>query len=227
MKAAVLLAPLLALSIPTLAAAQTDATPLKPGNGVLMPRVISEVKPMYTAEAMRARVQGRVMLEAVVGTDGTVASVVVKQPLHPQLDEQAVSALKKWRFAPGTKDGVAVPVQVEVELSFTLHQRGPALGSPEVFFVGGAGMTAPKPLSQIQPEYTADAREKGVQGSVLIDAVILADGTVGDTKVTRSLDPGLDAQALFALNSWRFQPGRKDGAPVPVQVTLEIVFALK
>lgn len=92
-----------------------------PGGGVTLPTVVRETKPSYTASAMRAGVQGRVKLECVVLADGTVGDVRVLERLHPGLDAEAMRALRKWRFKPGTKGGVAVPVRVEVEMTFTLR----------------------------------------------------------------------------------------------------------
>jgi TonB family protein len=66
-----------------------------------------------------------------------------------------------------------------------------------------------------------------VEGTVEVDAVILADGTVGDVSVKRSLDPDLDEEAVKATKQWRFRPGTKDGAPVAVQVFIELTFTLK
>ena len=90
------------------------------GSGVTTPRLIEETKPSYTAEALRARVQGSIKLEAIVQTDGTVGEVRVVHSLDKKygLDEEAVRALKQWRFAPGKKDDIAVPVIVEVEMTF-------------------------------------------------------------------------------------------------------------
>ena len=67
----------------------------------------------------------------------------------------------------------------------------------------------------------------GIQGTVTLDCVVRTDGTVGETRVTRGLDPGLDAQAIAALKQWQFKPGERDGKPVPVQVFVEIDFTLK
>jgi TonB family protein len=95
----------------------------RPGNGVAMPSVISEVKPSYTADAMRQKIQGVVMVEAVVMPDGGVGQVTVVRSLDPTfgLDQEAVKAVRRWRFRPGTKQGQAVPVLVEIELTFTLR----------------------------------------------------------------------------------------------------------
>ncbi len=95
----------------------------RPGNGVLMPVIITEVKPSYTADAMRAKIQGVVMVEAVVLPDGGVGQVQVVRSLDPTfgLDQEAIKAVKRWRFRPGTRLGQPVPVLVEIELTFTLR----------------------------------------------------------------------------------------------------------
>lgn len=95
----------------------------RPGNGVAMPTVISEVKPSYTADAMRQKIQGVVMVEAVVMPDGGVGQVNVVRSLDPTfgLDQEAIKAVRRWRFHPGTRLGQAVPVLVEIELTFTLR----------------------------------------------------------------------------------------------------------
>jgi protein TonB len=95
----------------------------RPGNGVELPRILREVKPQYTADAMRAKVQGVVELEAVVLPDGSVGDVRVTHSLDPVfgLDEEAIKAVKQWRFAPGTRLGQPVAVLVGIELTFTLR----------------------------------------------------------------------------------------------------------
>lgn len=94
-----------------------------PGNGVTMPTVLSEVKPSYTAEAMRAKVQGAVMVEAIVREDGSVGQVRIVRSLDRTfgLDEEALRAVKNWRFRPGKHQGRNVAVIVEIELTFTLR----------------------------------------------------------------------------------------------------------
>ncbi len=95
----------------------------RPGNGVMLPRVLREIKPQYTADAMRAKVQGTVLLECVVNADGTVGSVEVAKSLDRTfgLDQEAIKAAKQWRFAPGTRFGEPVAVLVTIELTFTLR----------------------------------------------------------------------------------------------------------
>jgi TonB family protein len=95
----------------------------RPGNGVTVPRLLHEERPQYTSDAMRAKVQGSVILECVVRQDGSVGDVQVVRSLDPTfgLDQQAVAAAKKWRFAPGTRLGEPVPVLITIELTFTLR----------------------------------------------------------------------------------------------------------
>lgn len=93
------------------------------GNGVVSPRLIKEIKPGYTPEAMHARIQGLVTLQALVLPDGSVGAAHVVRSLDSSfgLDEEALKTVKLWRFIPGTLAGQAVPVLVEIELTFTLR----------------------------------------------------------------------------------------------------------
>jgi TonB family protein len=90
-----------------------------------------------------------------------------------------------------------------------------------------AKTTMPVLLKEVKPEYTKPAMDRKVEGAVWLEVVVKADGTVDDNvRVTRSLDPDLDQQAVKAAKQWTFKPGTKDGAPVPVSVSLELTFSL-
>jgi TonB family protein len=226
-------------------AGQAQKSPIyEPGNGVSAPIVAREVKPQYTADAMRAGVQGTVTLECVVQPDGAVGEVRVKKGLESGLDQEAIKAVKQWRFKPGLKDGKPVAVRVSLEMSFTLRDKpsqtlfpipppatGDAGGKGEKeaapVYKPGAGVSAPIAVKQVKPQYTAEARAARVAGIVVLECVVEATGSVGDVRVTRSLDAGLDQEAIKAVKQWRFEPGTKDGKPVPVQVTLEMTFTLR
>jgi TonB family protein len=90
------------------------------GDNVHAPVLVKEVKPTYTPEAKAAGLQGKVRMDCVVLPDGTVGDVKITQPLDAQLDKEAVVAVRKWTFKPGTLFDRPVPVQVMVEMSFTL-----------------------------------------------------------------------------------------------------------
>ena len=95
----------------------------RPGNGVESPRLLRNVRPNYTAEAMRAKVQGIVRLEGIVLPDGTVGDVKVIRSLDSVfgLDQEAIKAAKQFRFVPGTRFGQPVAVLVQFEIEFTLR----------------------------------------------------------------------------------------------------------
>jgi TonB family protein len=172
-----------------------------------------------------------VTLECVVRADGTPSDIRVIKPLHPELDEAASQALARWVFVAGTKDGVAVPVRVEVEMAFALRddpppaRKGPALDSPEVF-KPGKDVTTPVLIRDVKPSYSPAAIRARVQGSVYLECVVLPDGTVGDVRLKERLHPDLDEEAVRSLGRWTFKPGMKDGVAVPVQVDVEMSFTL-
>jgi TonB family protein len=83
----------------------------------------------------------------------------------------------------------------------------------------------PEVIDSPAPIYPQAAREKGIQGVVLVEAHVLAGGTVGETKVVRSI-PGLDEAAMTAVRGWRFRPARHDGKPAPAWVAVPVRFTL-
>lgn len=91
------------------------------------------------------------------------------------------------------------------------------------------GVSAPKVAFEAKPTYTAAAKQAGIQGSMMIEAVIGVDGRPRDVVVTRSLDSehGLDARGVDAVKAWRFEPGTLGGKNVPVRVEIELIFALR
>jgi protein TonB len=95
----------------------------RPGSGVTMPVVLKEVKPQYTSDAMRARLQGSVLLQCVIGPDGTVGQVRVLRSLDDMfgLDLEAIKAARQWRFRPSTRLGEPVSTVVTIQLDFALR----------------------------------------------------------------------------------------------------------
>lgn len=96
------------------------AEPLRVGAGVSAPRKLSGGAPQYTEMARRARIQGVVILEVLVGRDGQVGEAKVLKGLPMGLDDEAVKAVREWTFEPATKDGEAVAVLTSVTVEFAL-----------------------------------------------------------------------------------------------------------
>ena len=91
----------------------------------------------------------------------------------------------------------------------------------------GGGVLAPVLVVEVRPTYTLDALRNRVQGTVMLEAVVRRDGLAHAIRVVRSLDPGLDAQAVEALRQWRFRPGRLGDSPVDVLVSVVIDFRIR
>jgi protein TonB len=92
----------------------------------------------------------------------------------------------------------------------------------------GNGCASPQPVVQAKPNYTSDAMRAKIQGDVSLDVIVRRDGTVGDVRITQSLDRvhGLDAEALKAAKAWTFHPATCKGDPVDMIVSLILEFRL-
>jgi TonB family protein len=113
--------------------------------------------------------------------------------------------------------------------------RGPGVGPGEGGHRGGGprqvgnGVGSPVPLVQVKPQYTSEAMRARVQGSVTLEVIVKADGTVGDVRVVKSLDRalGLDAAAVRAAKQWTFRPATFEGKPVDVLVLIVLDFRIQ
>jgi TonB family protein len=111
--------------------------------------------------------------------------------------------------------------------------RGPGIGPGSGGGTGGGvyrignGVSAPRLLAQTLPRYTTEALERRIQGTVSLDVVVARDGTPMNIRVARSLDAGLDQEAIVALRQWRFSPGTLGGRPVDVEVVVAMDFWIR
>ena len=90
----------------------------------------------------------------------------------------------------------------------------------------GGGVTAPLLITKVQPQYSEEARQTRVEGTVVLSVVVGADGVAHELTVLRSLRPDLDQKAIEAVSQWKFRPGQKDGQPVNVKATIEVNFRI-
>jgi TonB family protein len=120
----------------------------------------------------------------------------------------ATGALAVWSF----------PLQSPQQSTAQTSSAGPA-AAPQ-------GFTPPRLVSSVQPEYSERARNAGVQGSVVLNVHVAADGHVDDVELRDKLDPDLDQNAVAAVRKWKFGPARRDGEPVAVETTTQIQYTL-
>jgi TonB family protein len=104
---------------------------------------------------------------------------------------------------------------------------GPGVG--EIYAAGTGGVSNPALVHEVKPNYTVDAMRGKVQGIVIMEVTVLANGTVdpGSIRITRSLEPGLDREATMAVRQWRFRPSQLLGRPVASRVIVELGFTLR
>jgi protein TonB len=95
--------------------------PIRISDGIRAPRKLVDVPPMYPAVARQARVEGIVILEAIIDERGNVDRVRVLRSV-PLLDEAAMRAVRSWRYTPTLLNGVPVPVLMTVSVHFTLRE---------------------------------------------------------------------------------------------------------
>lgn len=84
----------------------------------------------------------------------------------------------------------------------------------------------PEAVERVKPEYPAAARSTGVSGTVMVQALVLADGTVGDTRIIKSIPP-LDEAATSAVRKWKFKPALNKDVPTAVWVGVPVTFTLE
>ena len=89
------------------------------------------------------------------------------------------------------------------------------------------GMIKPQVVHQVQPRYTEAARRAGVQGTVIVEAIIDEKGNVDNVRVLRGLPMGLDKAAIEAIQQWRFTPATMSSKPVRVYFTLTVNFTIQ
>ena len=94
----------------------------RPGGAVSGPRLVKEVKPKYTSEALQNGIQGTVVLEVIVAGNGCASDIRIVRSLdRGGLDEEAVAAVAQWRFEPGRLAGAPVDVLVTIMVDFAIR----------------------------------------------------------------------------------------------------------
>ena len=91
----------------------------------------------------------------------------------------------------------------------------------------GSGITPPSLIREVKPVYTEEGRHRSVEGDVVMEVVVRADGSIGTVRVLQGLGSGLDQRAIDAVRQWRFSPARRYGTPVDVLVEIAVEFRLR
>jgi TonB family protein len=181
--------------------------------------------PLYSDEARHRGIEGSVTVEVRVGTDGTVKRLHVVKGLGYGLDQNAMLAVRDWRFVPARRNGVPLEATTRIDVEFNL--RTAALNEEIANDMAtriGPGVSPPQVVHRVDPQYSAATTRDKPDGAAVLDAVILEDGTPKIIRVIRSLDWEVDELAISALQQWRFSPAMKDGMPVKVRMNIAVSF---
>lgn len=97
-----------------------ELSPTLKDQSVKAPRALDTPEPKYSKSARKQKIEGVVTLSVIIGTDGKAHNVKVVKSLEPSLDANAIEAVKSWKFAPATKDGRPVAVEMRLEIDYKL-----------------------------------------------------------------------------------------------------------
>lgn len=227
------------LALATSPQGQSPSALLSRGGGRTNPVMMHVTEPEYPPEALKEHVEGDVQLEAVVLPDGTVGNVRVTRSVDKTrgLDAEAIRCARRWTFRPARDaQDRATAMTVSLTVEFRIHGQTAAPAGPRPFqdtFAQGAynpgeaGVVAPQLVHQTEPRYTADAMRAKIQGDVVVEAIVMPDGTVGKVRVVESIDPyGLDDEAIKAVKQRSYRPATLNGQPVSALVTPTLTFRL-
>ena len=211
------------------------------GEAELLKYIIENVQ--YPKNAMENNIQGRVFVQFVVTSQGTIGETKVLRGVDPELDAEAIRVINSLpTFSPGKQGGVPVAVWYQVPITFQLRQTAeqtlaitvPATRSNDDTFVVveempkfPGGETELMKFLHENVVYPESAKANNIQGRVFLQFVVTAEGTIGEIRVLRGVDPLLDQAAVEAVKKLpAFTPGKQGGVPVAVWYNTPITFRL-
>jgi periplasmic protein TonB len=196
-----------------------------------MPRLLKRISPPIIAEMAAPRDvplsperQTRVGAKALAAAAAPVRDIATAAPLvapsgiAPESGRESIGA-------PGAVLGVADGL-AGVTLLETIAAPPPPPDSPKRPLLLHSGITAPRKVVDVPPNYPEIARNARIDGLVIIEATIDEHGNVIEARVLKSVSL-LDAPALAAVRQWKFTPARLNGEPVPVVMTVTVNFQLR
>ena len=157
------------------------------------------------------------------------AGITQSSPFHPlpeQFTGQSLALRFHFHYNPGQR-GHLMPVGPgSGEWHPPIAPPEPQTYNGETVYRVGRGIVAPKSTYMPEPEFTEKARKKKLSGTVVLAIIVTPQGNVDDVKVVRGFDSDLDQRAVDTVRTWKFDPGTKDGKPVPVALNVEVSFRL-
>jgi TonB family protein len=222
------------LANPAPPSAENDQLP-RVSEAVMRPLRIQQVDPVYPLPALQNRIEGQVILNAVIDASGDVKSLSLISG-HPMLAPAAIEAVKQWRYKPYLLNGELATVQTMIHINFALSHENDSQGAaidtpfdsippPPRRIRVSAGVAQLLLLSKVNPEYPADAKAQGIQGLVLLKVNIDETGHVVQVELING-DPALAQAAIDAVKQWAYHPYLLNGTPIAVETQVKVNFTL-
>lgn len=231
MRGALLL--LASISISALAQPTTGAY-RESDSGVTAPQALDMIAPDYSDEARVAELEGTVFLTGVIDADGAARDMRVTQSLGLGLDEKALEAVERWRFAPGMLAGRPVAVLTKIGVDFLIPSKPSYWHLIGAKFQAAQGVTRPvflgalyPPGSIVGPSASDEARmvqAMGRKAMVTISFDVDEHGRPVNVEVQSMSDAAWGGEAIELVRYWQFKAGTKDGHPVSVPCALNLVW---
>jgi TonB family protein len=177
--------------------------------------------PTYPKDAVEQRLQGDVLVQVEVLSDGAAGQVSVSVSSGSGLlDNAALEAVSKWQFHPAKRAGTPIVSSIQVPVRFSLDATDAAASTGEP-----ASYRAPSYRRLSPPEYPQSAKAQGLQGTTLLQVGVDEAGVVQTVNIVDSTGTDLlDRAASSAVERWTFNPATREGRAVPSQVLVPVQF---
>lgn len=187
------------------------------------PELVYRINPDYPRQARLEGIQGLVVLEGIVDKKGHISNISVVKGKHDILINEAIKAIKQWRYKPYQIINQNQPVTFTITVNFILQKDQPVSHEGIVNFTTDS--TRLRFQKKVNPVYPPEALEAGIEGEVILGVIISKKGEVISTKVFRG-NPVLADAALKAVKQWKFEPYMKLGQRKYVIVKVTVNFSL-
>lgn len=155
------------------------------------------------------------------------------RPVVRTFVDNAIAAVRQWQYAAPERGPLTFDVAVVMHQGQVMAGRsnvGPVVtDEPSPLAIGairvGREVKPPTKVHDVRPIYPDEARAAGIQGVVVLEVRIEADGRVGQARILRSI-PALDEAAMDAVREWQFTPTLLNGTATPVVMTVTVQFLL-
>ena len=207
----------------------TAPDPVHVPAGTIAGTKIFNVNPVYPPEAKTNRIQGAVVLRAIIAKTGAIDALqVVSGP--EELRQSALEAVSQWTYRPYLLNGQPIEVETTITVNYSLGTTDPDDQNDQASAITpkkiGGSVSAPRVIYRFIPEYSEEAKKDKTSGNVLVHLWVDEQGQPSHVHVLRGVGKGLDEKAVEAVKQYKFTPAMEDGKPVTVELSIEVNFQI-